>query len=399
MTPAARLSAAIDVLDHILAGQNAEQVLTNWGRSNRFAGSGDRSALRDLVFDALRCKLSFAALGGGLSGRGLVLGGARAAGLDIAALFTGIGHAPAVPGPDDDGAPAQGLAALDCPDWLETPLRDSLGPDFEAVMRAMQHRAPVFLRVNAAKTSVAAAVQSLRDAGILVRPNPNVKNALEVTENARKIRTSAAYLHGLVELQDLSSQAVVAALPLTDGMRVLDFCAGGGGKTLAMAARARLRLFAYDANPARLSDLPARAARACVDVTIVKNPADAAPYELILTDVPCSGSGSWRRDSQGKWALNRSRLDQIKAVQAEILDSAAGMVAKGGTLAYATCSLLAEENDAQISAFLARSPGWAQRFCHQFSPLHGGDGFFVALLTRLESTSTQPQDVFWPGRN
>ena len=304
-----------------------------------------------------------------------------------------------MPGPDDDGAPAQGLAALDCPDWLETPLRDSLGPDFEAVMSAMQHRAPVFLRVNAAKTSVAAAVQSLRDAGILVRPNPNVKNALEVMENARKIRTSAAYLHGLVELQDLSSQAVVEALPLTDGLRVLDFCAGGGGKTLAMAARARLRLFAYDANPARLSDLPARAARASVDVTIVKNPVDAAPYDMILTDVPCSGSGSWRRDSQGKWALNRSRLDQIKAVQAEILDSAAGMVAKGGTLAYATCSLLAEENTAQIAAFLARSPGWAQRFCHQFSPLHGGDGFFVALLARIESTSTQPQDVFWPGRN
>ena len=382
MTPAARAAAAIAVLDRILAGEPAEQALTNWGRASRFAGSGDRHAVRDLVYDALRCKRSFAALGGGMTGRGLILGAMRAAGHDPSLLFTGEGHAPPPVTEADQGHAPEGAEALDVPDWIFPHLQKALGDDLEAVLNAMRHRAPVFLRVNTRKGDLASAVASLASDGIATRPVSGVSFALEVTENARKIQQSAAYANGLVELQDASSQAVVEALPLRDGMRVLDHCAGGGGKTLAMAARAGIRLFAHDAAPARLRDLGPRATRAGVRVAIAENPEKSAPYDLVLADVPCSGSGSWRRDPMAKWALDPQRLAQLCAVQASIIDRCLAMLSPKGVLAYVTCSMLCEENEAQIAALLARHPGWICTQQRRFSALSGGDGFFLALLTR-----------------
>ena len=291
MTPEARLSAAIEVLDRILDGQPVEPALTGWARGHRFAGSGDRAALRDLVFDALRCRRSHAALGGGLTGRGLILGGLRAAGRDEAALFTGIGHSPAPTGPSDIGRMPVGFEALDCPDWLAGPLQASLGDSFIPVMQALRKRAPVFLRVNRRKATVAQAVARLAADGISARPNQLANFALKVTENARKIQSSRAYADGLVELQDAASQAVVEAVlqaaMLPGGARVLDYCAGGGGKTLALAAEGDLAVWAHDANPHRMADLLPRAARAGVTVELTENPARKAPYDLILVDVPC----------------------------------------------------------------------------------------------------------------
>jgi 16S rRNA (cytosine967-C5)-methyltransferase len=381
MTPAARAAAAIAVLDRVLGGEPAEKALTGWGRGARYAGSGDRAAVRDLVFDALRCKRSFAAFGAGMTGRGLVLGAARAGGIDPGLWFDGSAHGPAVVGDEPARAP-EGAEALDIPDWLEAPLRAALGPGFGDVLGAMRHRAPVVLRVNALRGSREAVQTRLAAEGIAARPHPLASFALEVTEGARKIQTSAAYAEGVVELQDAASQAVVEALPLRAGMRVLDLCAGGGGKTLAMAARAGLRLWAHDASPRRMADLPARAARAGAQVTLTENPEKTAPYDLILTDVPCSGSGSWRRDPEGKWRLTPERLVQLQAIQDGILDRAAGLCAPGGALAYATCSFLREENEDRITAFLARTPGWTLRDSRRFSPLDGGDGFFLAILTR-----------------
>lgn len=380
MTPAARLSAAITILDQVLAGRSAEQALTNWGRASRFAGSGDRAAVRDVVFDCLRCLRSFAALGGAETGRGLVLGHLRASGQDAVAFFTGEGHAPSVVTDQDAPREPSDLEALDCPDWLETPLRQSLGADFSSVMTALRTRAPVFLRVNLAKTNRTQAQAALATEGIETAPHPLAETALEVLVGARKIQNSAAYLEGAVELQDASSQAVVQALPLADGQRVLDLCAGGGGKTLALAARARLKLFAHDADPRRMRDLPPRADRAGVKVTLTETPEKTAPYNLILTDVPCSGSGSWRRDPEGKWRLTPERLADLTALQSRIMDRAAVMVAPGGALAYATCSLLTDENGAQVAAFLTRHPAWQVEFEKSFNPLQGGDGFFIALL-------------------
>lgn len=383
MTPGARLSAAITVLDRILAGAPAERALTNWGRASRFAGSGDRAAMRDIVFDALRQRRSAAARGGGLTGRGLVLGLARAAGQE--ALFSGEGHAPAPAGPADQGRPPEGAEALDVPDWLLPELEQSLGDDCRPVLEALRHRAPVFLRVNLRKVDRNGAVAALAEEGIVAVPHPLATTALEVTAHARKVQASKAYLAGLVELQDASSQAVVEALPLAPGMKVLDHCAGGGGKALAMAARADLRLWAHDIAPRRMADLPERAKRAGAAVTLTDHPEARAPYGLVLVDAPCSGSGSWRRDPEGKWALTPARLAVLLAEQAAILDRAAGMVGPGGVLAYATCSLLVRENDAQVTAFLARHPGWSLAETRRFLPLAGGDGFFVAILRRIQT--------------
>lgn len=382
MTPAARLSAAIEVLDRILAGAPAEQALTNWGRASRFAGSGDRHAVRDLVYDALRCRRSYAALGGADSGRGLMLGALRAAGTDPATLFTGIGHAPSPVTSDEEGHAPTGAEALDLPDWLLPQMTESLGEDLSGIAQALRRRAPVFLRVNLRRATVAQAIAALQAEGIIAQPHALADTALEVTEGARKIQTSQAYLSGLVELQDAASQAVVNALPLRDGMRVLDHCAGGGGKTLAMAARASLSLYAHDAFPARMRDLTTRASRAGVKVALTDTPEALAPFDLILADAPCSGSGSWRRDPQGKWALTPERLAEIGALQDGILDRLAPMVAPGGVLAYATCSLLRAENEERIAAFVTRSPGWGVKSAQRFTPLTGGDGFFLALLTQ-----------------
>lgn len=386
MTPPARLSAAIEVLDRVLSGMPAEQALTNWARGSRFAGSGDRAAVRDLVFEALRCRRSFAALGGAETGRGLILGGLRDRGADPVAFFTGEAHAP-LPLSGADLRPLRALSeleALDCPDWLAPALRDSLGPDFAAVMAALRHRAPVFLRVNLARITREDAQARLAEEGIVALPHPLAGSALEVVENARRIQKSTSYLDGLVELQDAASQALVEALPLCDGARVVDYCAGGGGKALAMAARARLRLHAHDVDRARMRDLPARAARARAAVRILDGDAlgAAGPFDLVLADVPCSGSGSWRRSPEGKWALTPARLEALCRVQSDILVRASGLVAPGGALAYATCSLLDGENSLQIEAFLRRGGGWTESARRRLTPLDGGDGFFLSVLAK-----------------
>lgn len=386
MIPAARAAAAIEILDRILAGAPAEQTLTNWARASRFAGSGDRNAIRDLVFDALRCRRSFAALGCAGTGRGLILGGLRAAGADPDAIFTGEGYAPvplteaertAPPAPD-------GLVALDCPDWLAPRLERSLGRDFPAVMERLRHRAPVFLRVNRLQATRDQAIAALAEDGIVAVPHPLADTALEVTANARKIQSSQAFVSGVVELQDVASQAVVEALPLRDGQRVLDYCAGGGGKTLAMAAQARLRLWAHDIDPRRLRDLPERSTRAGAKVTLLEGKAvdREAPFDLVLIDVPCSGSGSWRRAPEAKWTFTEVRLAQLVDIQAGILDRASALVAPGGSLAYATCSMLDEENSAQVEGFLQRYPDWHCVTERRLTPLDGGDGFYLAVLKR-----------------
>ncbi|MDB6453527.1 RsmB/NOP family class I SAM-dependent RNA methyltransferase [Falsirhodobacter sp. 20TX0035] len=376
MTPAARLSAAMTILDRWLSGVPAEKALINWARGSRFAGSGDRAAVRDLVFDAIRCRRSFAALGGAETGRGLILGGVRSAGTDPAPLFTGEGHAPAPV--VEEGRPPEGLEALDCPDWIAPALRSSLGPDFAPVMEALRHRAPVFLRAVGDRN---AAIAALAADNIMARPHPLANTALEVVEGARRIQNSAAYGTGRVELQDAASQAVIEMLPLKDGDRVLDFCAGGGGKTLAMAARARLDLSAHDIDPKRMADLPARATRAGVSVARVDTKtALSRDYDLVLVDAPCSGSGSWRRAPEGKWLLTPERLDALKRTQGEILDQVAPALRPEGLLAYATCSLLEEENRAQVEAFLSRHAGWQQIAERRLTPLEGGDGFYLALL-------------------
>lgn len=382
MTPAARHQAAIEILDRILAGTPVEQALTGWARAARYAGAKDRAAIRDLVFDAQRCQRSFAHLGGALSGRGLILGGVRAQSIDPKTVFTGAGYAPPPLSPKESSftpPPMRDPVALDCPDWLMPCLRASLGPDLAPVLQALRQRAPVFVRVNSGRTTRDAAIDALKAEQITAQPHPLAPTALEITENARALHRTQVYLEGLIELQDAASQAVIAALPPLKGLHALDYCAGGGGKALALAARGA-RVTAHDASPARMKDLPERAARAQVSITRTETP--EGMFDLVLTDVPCSGSGSWRRAPAGKWALTQAKLDELLQVQNQILDHAAGHVRPGGWLAYVTCSVLTDENQARISAFLARNPAFELHSEHRFTPLQGGDGFFLALLIR-----------------
>ena len=394
MTPAARLQAAIEVLDACLAGRAAEQALTNWARASRFAGSGDRAAVRDLVFDALRCQRSFAQAGGGLTGRGLILGGLVCGGADIAALFTGIGHAPA-PLCDQEFAHLSAdrrdtwsqAVALDCPDWLMPDLKTSLDGNFAQVMGLLQTRAPVFLRVNTARISRPAAQELLADQGIECQVHALAPTALEITQGAKKLRSSQAFAEGLIELQDVASQAVCAAISLGQGARALDYCAGGGGKALALAASSAalgVQIFAHDADPRRMHDIAARAARAGVKIAQLATAdlAHAAPFDLVLADVPCSGSGSWRRAPEAKWRLTPARLAELLAIQSQILVDAAQLVGPQGRLVYVTCSLLHAENADQISAFCTRYSDWQLEHARRLTPLDGGDGFYVAVLKR-----------------
>ncbi|WP_353347844.1 RsmB/NOP family class I SAM-dependent RNA methyltransferase [Aquicoccus sp. SU-CL01552] len=387
MTPAARMQAAIEILDANRDGTPAEQALTGWARRSRFAGPKDRAAVRDHVFDVLRSRRSLAALGGGETGRALMLGLCRRDGLDPDEMFSGAGYGPSPLTEEERAAgraPEEGAEALDIPDWLWPAFRDSLGEDTEAAARALQQRAPVFLRANLRKADRETAATALAAEGIETRVHPAAETALEVVVGARRLKNSAAFRDGLVELQDAASQAVVEALPLASGQRVLDYCAGGGGKTLAMGAGAEVTLFAHDAAPRRMRDLPERAARAGLSVTLLEaaEVARAAPFDLVLCDVPCSGSGAWRRAPEGKWRLTEAALDEVVDTQAEILDRAMEVVAPGGVLAYATCSMLARENGGQIEAFLARHPGWCCSWQRSWPVTGGADGFFSAQLTR-----------------
>lgn len=388
MMPAARVAAAAEILDTILEGSAAEQALTGWARRRRFAGSKDRAAIRDHVFDALRCKLSFAALGGAMTGRGLMLGQIRAAGGDPALVFSGEGYGAAVLSDEEiaAGAPPQSEAErLNLPDWLVPLFRASLGGQADAAAKLLTERAPVMLRVNLGEGHVEAAIASLADDGITAVSHGLAKTALVVTDGARRVRLSTAFESGLVELQDGASQAVVEALPLKDGQIVLDYCAGGGGKTLAIAAQAEVSLFAHDANPARMQDLPLRAARAKAHVRILQTDEleRHGPYDLVLCDVPCSGSGAWRRSPDAKWGLSEEKLHELNDIQDDVLATSAQLVGPAGTLAYTTCSVLDVENKDRIAIFLQRNPEWSCTFERTFALADGGDGFYTAHLTRV----------------
>ena len=382
MTPAARVQAAITILDRILDGDPAEQALLRWSRASRFAGSGDRAALRDLVFDSLRRRQSRAALGGAMTGRGLMLGMCRDEDIAPQSLFTGIGHAPAALSAQElaAGMPPDAVAALDLPEWIVPAWDEALGGIAAPVAMAMRERAPVWLRVNTLRASPAQAAGVLAAEQIATAPHPDLPTALRVRDGARRLAASAAYRDGLVELQDLSPQLACSLLPAQGSL--LDYCAGGGGKALALAARGLAPVTAHDIDAGRMSDLPARAARAGARIAIAAPGQVSGRFDLVVADVPCSGSGTWRRTPDAKWRLTSADLARLVQLQARILDQTAALVAPGGALAYMTCSLLRAENQSQTDAFLLRHPGFQQQEQRLFTPLDASDGFYLCLLRR-----------------
>lgn len=397
MQLAARYAAAIEILDDILAGAPAEKALTRWARGHRFAGSKDRAAIRDHVFDALRTRRSSAALGGSETGRGIVIGLCRRQGVDLSSVFSGEGHAPSPLTEQEQSLEFETVDAhlralppaerLDCQDWVFERFSIQLGDGSEKILAGLQNRAPVFLRVNTLKGTPDDARDMLAQDGIIVTQVTDFKNALDVTENARKIRLSNAYLSGLVELQDISSQSSVSDLNIPSNARVLDYCAGGGGKSLALAAHSARppAIYAHDIEAARMRDLPDRAARAGANILPVGSDelAALAPFDVVFVDAPCTGSGTWRRTPDSKWRLTEDDFENYCRTQAELVEKTAHLVVHGGMLVYATCSLFREENEDQIDGFLRSHADWVQISSIRADGETGGDGFYHAVIQRI----------------
>jgi 16S rRNA (cytosine967-C5)-methyltransferase len=387
MTPAARVQAAIELLDEIAnaareGGAAADTLIARWFKTRRYAGSGDRRAVRELVYRAIRRTGERPA-----SGRAAILG---LAGEDdsLPPLFNGSPHGPAAIAPDEKPAP-WGPA----PKWLRNrfdPLLD------QAEVEALLTRAPLDLRVNRLKGTREEALAAIPEA----TASPLSPIGLRLPEGFRAEETQA-WASGLVEIQDEGSQLLALACGAQPDSTVVDLCAGAGGKTLALAAEMgnRGRLFACDTDKRRLSQMPPRLERAGVRIAEArlldpKHELDVLAdiggrADLVLVDAPCSGTGTWRRNPETRWRLDADRLSRLLNRQAHILDVAAELVRPGGFLVYAVCSVLAEEGRGQADALTARSSlvpvslameaGRAAGSGRILTPGHDGtDGFFVA---------------------
>jgi len=388
MTPQAHLASAVEIMDLIISGEAPEKVLSNWSRRSRFAGSGDREKIRNIVFDCLRSLKSFWALGQAETGRGVVIGYLLASDRNPEEVFTGLGYAPGVLSEEelkrleDSRGSSKSDGVIDLPDWLLEEFRGALKSDFNNILEMFRFRAPLYLRVNRSRTSPEETQKTLESEGVSTTRHPSFPFALEVLTNERKVKKSKTLELGHIELQDLNSQAVCETIPLKDGFRVLDFCAGGGGKSLALADRFSGEIFAFDANFKRMQDIPVRANRAGSNIKVISElELESEPkFDIVMCDVPCTGSGSWRRDPNGKWSLTPERYQELMASQKEILTTAKDHVKDRGLLVYITCSLLPSENSAQVNSFLDKFPNWTIELEKSFSPLTGGDGFFTTHL-------------------
>jgi len=384
MTPAARYGAAIEILDAINTGTPAEQQLTRWARGARYAGSKDRAAVRDIVFDVLRRRASSAWLGGGDTGRALVLGLLRGQGADLDAVFTGQGHAPSPLEPSEHVTSVLSDAPrdqqLDLPEWALNALDADHKDNATGIAQALRDRAPVGLRASLRHGTRDGLVATLNALGHDAVPHDAASGALVLPSGTRGLHLTEAYLSGLFELQDPGSQGLVARCPAQPNTRILDYCAGGGGKALALADAYDLDITAHDVDPKRMKDLPERARRAGVSIQIAENVAPDAQFDGIICDVPCSGSGAWRRAPEARWRSTPEQVQQLCATQSQIIDDCVPMLAPAGWLAYMTCSLFAAENADQAAAILARHPHLSTEATWSTTPLDGTDGFYLHVF-------------------
>jgi 16S rRNA (cytosine967-C5)-methyltransferase len=387
MTPAARLQAAIEILDLVIEsarndGPPADALVTRYFKTRRYAGSKDRRAVRELAFRAIRRTGERPA-----SGRSAVLRLVE----DDPALLQLFGQ-PRGPEPVGDGEEASPAGTV--PDWLVPELSPLVTP---GEWPALLERAPLDLRINSARTTRQAMLDEFADA----KPTPISPWGLRLPADSR-IDESAPYREGLVEVQDEGSQLIAFACQPAPDQKIIDLCAGAGGKSLAIAAAAPGALIlATDSNRARLSKLPPRAERAgaAIEPRLLNPPHELEELEqwkgaadVVLVDAPCSGSGTWRRNPESRWRLTPERLDRLVATQARLLDIAAELVRPGGALVYAVCSILAREGAGQVESFLGRRSDWSVQDVlpdagrsdgsgRLLTPGHDGtDGFFIARL-------------------
>jgi 16S rRNA (cytosine967-C5)-methyltransferase len=430
LTPQARLSAAIEVIDQIARNRaSADSTLKAWGQAHRFAGSKDRRAIAERVYACLRAHARLEWVMGRRDGRALVLGSVAVLDTEpleaIEALFSGEGHAP-LPVSPEERERLQAAAATP-PDWAAAGLSKFVAGEFqrafgktwrEEAAALTGERAPIDLRVNTRLTSLDAAVEELAKAGFEAKPTPWSAVGLRLASDpAPDIQALDLYKSGLVEIQDEGSQLAAWLAGPRAMTTVVDYCAGGGGKTLALAqAGGKLKLVACDVDPRRLENIRPRLVRAGVEADLrrlgpegegTKHLESAA--DLVLVDAPCSGSGAWRRRPDEAFRLTKEEVDRLHALQVKLLARAAKLVKPGGRLAYVTCSMLASENEDTVDVFEAAHPDFKPRAITEalkapqftaaararLAELAGGghrlrltprtaqtDGFFVALYER-----------------
>ncbi|MBA4047973.1 MAG: RNA methyltransferase [Sphingomonas sp.] len=395
MKAGARVQAAIELLDQIVAaadegGAAADTLIARYFATRRYAGAKDRRAVREWVYAAIR-RAGERPDGG----RAAMLGLAEDD-PELAALFDGTPYAPA---PIAAGEPVA-MAGV-APVWLEQMLGAAgIGGD---ALTALVARAPLDLRVNPGRASVAEVVAALPGAAAA----PGLPNAVRVPHGT-PVEQHPLWAAGAIDIQDAGSQTVTLAAAAAPGQMIIDLCAGAGGKTLALSAAmmgagtGAGRIIACDIDRARLSRLTPRAARAGAAgiETRLLDPgkealalADlAARADTVLIDAPCSGTGTWRRNPEARWRLTPQRLDRLMATQARLIDIAAALVRPGGAMVYIVCSLLDEEGRMVITDAMARHPGWVAEPLDlprgvphgagtRLTPDHDStDGFFVARL-------------------
>ena len=389
MRPPGRVQAAIEVLAQVMERHRPASVaLADWGRAHRFAGAGDRAAIGNLVYDALRRKSSAAALMGEETPRAVMLGmfalkttaGAQNGGADeplqgLAALFDGSQHGPPELTNDEVAALTRGLPTgtqpwvqADVPEWLWTHFTDQFDEEAIDEARALAERAPVDLRTNTLKTTRAKVRKALERFG--ATDSPLAPHGLRIPPpegiggRTPNVQADGTFQRGHFEVQDEGSQLVSALVAARPGEQVLDYCAGAGGKSLALAAimENKGQIFAHDIDATRLAPIYDRIKRAGARNVQVRGPGDPPLDDLIgrmhrvVVDAPCTGSGVWRRRPDAKWRLTPDALGKRCDEQRDILSKARDYVRPGGYLCYITCSILAEENEAQVYAFLDDNP-------------------------------------------
>jgi 16S rRNA (cytosine967-C5)-methyltransferase len=406
-----RLSAAIEILTEIeVRRRPVKLTLQDWGKAHRFAGSSDRAWISGLVLDVLRARRSLAWRMDNETPRAAALAALRFAwdwpGERIAEAASETPHGPGALTADEQDRLEQprDLAAApppvrgDYPDWLDPHFERVFGEARADELAAMTARAPIDLRVNTLKataTQVTEALEAL--APRLVGPATLRLDPPAADMRPAPIDAHPAFARGWFEVQDAGSQRAAAAAGELRGPVVLDLCAGGGGKTLALGAAMENsgRLIAYDADPRRMRDLIPRAERAGLTNLDVRSPMDSAPLadlagavDVVFVDAPCTGSGAWRRHPDTKWKLKPPQLERRMAEQDAVLDQAAGLTRPGGRIVYVTCSLLAEENEDRIAAFTGRHPAFVRIGpALRTTPLRDQtDGFFAAVLERAKDS-------------
>ena len=382
--------SVIEILDTYLNEAKIDFVLRKWAIKHRFAGSSDRRKIKDIIFDIIRQKKSCEHVGGGFSGRNLLIGYLKLKGTELSSVFDNSKF-----GPEEltikeqninvDLSNLSNIYELDFPSWLIPILRRSLLNEFSNVVKALRNRSHIQLRVNLKKISRLNAMKKLQKNNIECEINELCSTALNVLNGAQHILTSPCFENGFVELQDAGSQLVSELIEINYNDKVLDMCAGAGGKSLSISCGAELdaTYFAWDINFDRMKDIDARSKRAGVKIEKVIKLSSKSFYNKIIIDAPCSGSGSWRRDPEGKWRLDEDILDNYVKTQRELILKGLKLLAPRGQILYITCSILDIENGKLIDDLI--SSVLSLRLVKSISlvPSSKSDGFYGAVLEKV----------------